>query len=370
MILGFAAAFTGDWFLAIRSCGVREPGYLCGIAAFACAHLLWSAANWRESKVEWKTLPAVLLPLIGFFATRVWGRVPASVFAAGLAYAVVSACSLSVAVGTRRWCYALGIGSLVLSDVFIACTWVKAPHWGSFIGPTYIGALLLVMTSLVLGRRERRFVCGAGNPLPVVAVGGLLSVAFFVWAMAVCPGGGYNPLRRMLSYLGRTEIKKVAYPLAHYLFILGMAAGASASLYFLSYFRSFAKGRVRQTVVGWGMAVCAGGLLLITMVPENVNMFGHNAGCYLAAGGGGAVVLALMTDRVGWIAGAWMLMTVAVFQTVFLLDFFDVIPFSPAVPSAQKLIIVSFMLWQLAYAVRYAQGPRPAPQPNKTFLPL
>ena len=74
MFFGFAAAFTGDWFLAIRKCGVREPGFLCGIAAFACAHLVWSAANWKESKAEWKTLPVVLLPLLGFFAARVHRR--------------------------------------------------------------------------------------------------------------------------------------------------------------------------------------------------------------------------------------------------------------------------------------------------------
>ena len=39
LLLGFAAAFTGDWFLAIRGCGVRTPGFLCGVAAFSCAHL-------------------------------------------------------------------------------------------------------------------------------------------------------------------------------------------------------------------------------------------------------------------------------------------------------------------------------------------
>ena len=354
MLLGFSAAFTGDWFLVIRRCGVREPGFLCGIAAFACAHLLWSAANWRESKVEWKTLPVVLLPLLGFFVARVHGRIPDVVFVAASVYAVISACSLAVAIGTRRWFYSLGIGCLVLSDVFIACTWVRAPHWGSLIGPTYVAALILVAGSLVCGRREARFVCGKGNPLPVTALGGLLSAGFFVWAMLVCPGGGYNPLTYMLSYLGRTTIRDVAYPLSHYLFCCGMAAGAAATLYFQPYFRSFAKGRLRQSLVGWGMAVCSSGLFLIMMVPENVNMTWHNMGCYLASGGGTAVALSLLTDRMGWICGAWMLMTVCVFEVFFVLDQRDVLPFSPYVPSAQKLIIVSFMLWQLAYAIRFA----------------
>jgi len=351
MALGFAAAFTGDWFLAIRRCGVRESGFLAGMAAFACAHLLWSAANWKESKVAWKVLPVVLLPLLGFFMARIQGRIPVAVFFAALAYSVISACSLAVAIGTRRWSYSFGIGCLVVSDVFLACRWVRAPVWGEFVGPTYVLALLLVLTSLVLGSRERRFDCGKVNPLPVTVTGGVLSAGFFVWAMAVCPGGGYNPLMRMLSYLGRTEIRGHAYPLSHYLFCIGMTFGAAASLYFMPYFRAFAKGSMRKAVVGWGMAVCVSGLLLIMMVPENTSMFWHNAGCYLAAGGGGAVAISLLTDRMGWLCGAWMLMTVIVFQVALCLDLLDVIPFAPAVPSAQKLIIASFMLWQLVYAL-------------------
>lgn len=356
MLVGFAAAFTGDWFLAIQKSSVREVGFLYGIAAFTCAHFIWAVANVRESKIEWKTLPVVLLPLCGFFVARVQGRIPGNVLCAASGYAVVSACSLAVAIGTRRRFYALGIGALVLSDVFIACRWTHAPHWGSFIGPTYISALVLVLTSLVCGRREPKFTCGQGNPLPVTALGGFLSVAFFVWAMVVCPGGGYNPLTYMLSYLGRTEIRHVAYPLSHYLFILGMSAGAAATLYFLPYFRSFAKGPVRRALVGWGLAVCASGLLLIMFVPENVNMTWHNTGCYLASGGGTAVALSLLSDRMGWICGAWMLMTVCVFEVFFVLDQKDILPFSPYVPSAQKLIICSFMLWQLAYAIRRARG--------------
>lgn len=354
MLVGFAAAFTGDWFLAIQKSSVREVGFLYGIAAFTCAHFIWAAANVRESKIEWKTLPVVLLPLCGFFVARVQGRIPGNVLCAASGYAVVSACSLAVAIGTRRWFYALGIGALVLSDVFIACRWTHAPHWGSFIGPTYISAQVLVLTSLVCGRREPKFTCGQGNPLPVTALGGFLSVAFFVWAMVVCPGGGYNPLTYMLSYLGRTEIRHVAYPLSHYLFILGMSAGAAASLYFIPHFRSFANGRMRKEIVGWGMAVCVGGLLLIAMVPENVNMAWHLNGCYLTMIGGIPMAFALARGRLGWFWFAWMSFVSVLFEAALFLDKAEVIPFSPAVPTTQKLVIVSFMLWQLAYAIRRA----------------
>ena len=349
---GFAAAFTGDWFLVIRRCGVSKPGFLCGIAAFACAHLLWSAANWKESKVAWKTLPVVLLPLLGFFAARVHGQIPDVVFGAAQAYAAVSAVSLAVAIGTRRWFYSLGIGCLVLSDVFIACTWARAPHWGSLIGPVYILSLVLVAVSLVCGAREPQFTCGKGNPLPVTALGGLMSFGFFVWAMFVCPGGGYNPFTYMLSYLGRTEIKDVAYPLSHYLFCFGMAAGSGASLYFAPYFQSLVPGRIRKEVIGWGMAVCVSGLLLITTVPENENVAWHLNGCYLTMIGGIPTAFALAFDRMGKIVFGWMALVAVAFETVLALDKADILPFAPYVPTLQKTIIVSFMLWQLCYAFR------------------
>lgn len=357
MLFGFAAAFVGDWLLVIRRCGVKDPGSLCGIAAFACAHLLWSVANWKESKVEWKVLPVVLLPVAGFFVARVHGQVPEIVWRAALAYAAVSAVSLAIAIGTRRWFYSLGIGCLVLSDVFIACTWVRVPHWGSLIGPTYIAALVLVAASLVCGRREARFACGKGNPLPMTALGGLMSAGFFVWAMLVCPGGGYNPLTYMLSYLGRTEIKDVAYPLSHYLFCIGMVAGSGASLYFSPYFQSLAPGRIRKEVVGWGMAICVGGLLLITMVPENESMAWHLNGCYLTMIGGIPVALALAFDRMGKIVFGWMALVAVAFETVLALDKAGVLPFAPYVPTLQKTIIVSFVLWQLCYAFRIGVDP-------------
>lgn len=352
MILGFAAAFLGDWFLAIRGCGVRTPGFLCGVTAFACAHLIWSAANWREAKVEWKALPVVLVPVFGFFLTRVRGNIPGGVLIAVSAYAVVSAVSLAVAIGTRRWFYALGIGCLVLSDVFIATRWAHAPHWGSFVGPVYVLSLVLVAVSLVCGAREPRFTCGKGNPLPVTLIGGVLSAGFFVWAMAVCPGGHYNPLFRMLSYLGRTSIGDVAYPLSHYLFCLGLACGAAASLYMAPYLRASAEGRIRKEFVGWGMAVCVSGLLLILMVPEDVNMVGHNGGCYLTMVGGIPMASALATDRFGKGFLVWMGIIATVFETFLALHAMHILPFAPYVPATQKAIIVSFVLWQLVCAVR------------------
>ena len=137
------------------------------------------------------------------------------------------------------------------------------------------------------GVRTPGFLCG------VTAVGGVLSAGFFVWAMLVCPGGHYNPLFYMLSYLGRTTIRDVAYPLSHYLFCFGMVAGSAASLYF-----------------------------------------------------------ALAFDRMGKIVFGWMALVAVAFETALALDKADILPFAPYVPTLQKTIIVSFMLWQLCYAFR------------------
>ncbi len=355
MALGFVAAFCGDTLLVFMRCGVRTMGFLFGVLAFSCAHILWMAANRHGVRPEWKVLAAVLPPTLGLLIVRASGRIPAAPLLASLAYTAVSAVSLAAAVGSRRLFYALGIGCLVVSDVFIVCGWIGAPFWHKLTGPVYILALVCMAVSLVARDREPRFRCGAGNPLPAVLFGGTLCAALFAAAMVCCPGGGYNPLLRMLSYLGRTEIKGVDYPLAHYLFTLGMAAGAGATLYFAPYFRTEATSPRRSEILGWCAAACAGGLLLIAAVPENVNMLGHNMGCWFAFLGGLAMLLAVSNTPPGRRALFCLFPIAAAFALANVLHARKVVPFSPAVPSTQKFVIVAFMLWQVTAAVRIAR---------------
>ena len=358
MALGFAAAFCGDWLLVVMRCGVRTMGFLFGVLAFSCAHFLWMAANQHAVKIEWRALAVVLPPVMGLLSARAARCVPLAPLLAASAYTAVSAVSLAVAVGTRRLFYALGIGCLVVSDVFIVCGWINAPLWHKLTGPVYILALVCMAGSLFARDREPRFRCGGGNPLPVVLAIGTLCAGLFLAAMIVCPGGGYNPLMRMLSYLGRTYVKGVFYPLSHYLFTLGMAAGTAATLYFAPYFRAEATTPRRSSFVGWGGAVCAGGLLLIAAVPENVSMPGHNAGCWFAFLGGLAMLLALANTRPGRRALFCLLPGACLFGLAVLLHALKVVPFSPAVPSMQKVVIVSFMVWQLTAAIRIAKRGR------------
>ena len=138
---------------------------------------------------------------------------------------------------------------------------------------------------------------------------------------------------RMLSYLGRTVIKDVYYPLSHYLFTLGMACGAAATLYFAPYFRAEATTPRRRSVVG-----CAG--------------------CWLAFLGGLAMLLALANTPPGRRALFCLLPGAVLFGLATLLHALKVVPFSPAVPSMQKVVIVSFMAWQLTAAFRAAATAR------------
>ena len=65
MLLGFAAAFCGDALLVFMRCGVRTTGFLFGVLAFSCAHILWMAANRHTVKIEWRALAVVLPPVMG-----------------------------------------------------------------------------------------------------------------------------------------------------------------------------------------------------------------------------------------------------------------------------------------------------------------
>ena len=62
-----------------------------------------------------------------------------------------------------------------------------------------------------------------------VAVAILCAAAALSFVLAMhCFPGGYNPLMRMLSALGRTEVRLVECPWSHYLFMAGMFFSALA----------------------------------------------------------------------------------------------------------------------------------------------
>ena len=48
MVFGFAAAFAGDWMLAVRCSSTGSTGFLAGIGFFALAHVLWTIGQLKE----------------------------------------------------------------------------------------------------------------------------------------------------------------------------------------------------------------------------------------------------------------------------------------------------------------------------------
>ena len=112
-------------------------------------------------------------------------------------------------------------------------------------------------------------------------------------------------------------------------------------------------GRWREILVGWGGALNVAGLCTIALVPENVDVSIHNVGCYLANFGGAAILVARLRK---WADLAWMVWFVVIITIFALCIDLKAIPFSPWVPSMQKLLIVSFAVWAGWIAWRMAKN--------------
>jgi len=339
MILGFAAAATGDWFMA-------GPGrsFTWGVVAFSVAQLFWMAVHAREGRPDLRLALVVSLPLAALFLWRIVPVVSGLRLELMLEYSVLSVAALAVASGTRRPWYFAGITLLFVSDVCIALRMAHAPCWAYGIGPLYIAALVTLIVSTVLDGREKRLPKLIRWPKGVVAASGCVILAFFLLAIAAAPEY-YNPCLSMLSRLGRTQLAGVDYPLCHYLFTFGMLVSAVT---------------IGCSLTGWGGWLVAAGLVTIAAVPENVNMVGHNAGCYLATLGGTIAVLSRRKTRFGRVSAIVLLSVVAAFGLSLLLQAQKVISFAPTIPTLQKLLIVSFALWVVVVSSMTSRFRRPS----------
>ena len=365
MLAGFLAAFAGDWLLAIRGSPTRSPGFLAGVACFAAAHILWSVGQLREARPRWRPFLVAAIPLLLFTGVRVAPVLPMATAIAIVAYAAVSAFSLSVASSSPRRTYAIGISLLVFSDIMIGGRIIHAPGYGSLVGPFYIAAELCLLASFFMRDEVRPVARPARDPLRLTLSLGAVAAICFLAAMATFPGGGYNPCMRMLSALGRTVVREIEWPWCHFFFTIGMAASTGASLATLLSLRDRVTGG-RRTALSWGAAINAAGLLSIAAVPENISMPFHNVGCWLAAIGGGTALLAL-NRRV--VSRAWtisLLSIVGLFSIAVGMHALKLIRFAPAVPTLQKALIVSFTAW----LIRLAWGACPRSRKAAILLSL
>ncbi len=363
MLAGFVAAGAGDWFLAIKGAPRASAEFLYGVLCFSLAQACWAAGQLREARPDWRMALALAIPLCLFSVVRVAPVLPPATGVAVCAYAVLTACAFSLAYATRRVFYAWGIGLLCFSDVMIGFGLLRMPGCHALVGPTYMAAEACLLASFFLpcdpGRGKPRptlaepcFDPSRRNAWSAAVLCGTAAFLLFLLAAICFPGGGYNPLMRMLSALGRTVVRGVAYPWCHYLFMLGLALAAVATARMWGYLARQGKG-ARRTLLEWGATLNVAGLCTIMLVPENENMFFHNVGCHLAAIGGAGVLFACDKpgqDRV-W---TFVLLGVVAFFCLFLvLHAAKVVPFAPWVTATQKVLIVSFALWVGCLARRH-----------------
>ena len=129
------------------------------------------------------------------------------------------------------------------------------------------------------------------NAWPTGLICGVAAFVCFLLAALCWPGGGYDPFMCMLSSLGRTAVRGVGHPLCRYLFMAGMgfAAIGVATVFWNAHTRLSGW---RRHCARWGVAANTAGLVAIALVPEDVSLAFHNVGCWLAAGGGGMILLA------------------------------------------------------------------------------
>jgi len=343
MLAGFAAAFLiGDMFLAVRGASARSVEFLFGVAGFSLAQLFWTAGQLREAKPDLRVFVAAAVPLALFTLVRLRPPVLTPPAAAAVClYALLTALSFATAVATRRVFYGFGIGLLLFSDLMIGMRFVRLPGSGALIAPAYLAAEACLLVSF-FSRTERRFDVGRLNAWRFALAAGGLAFACYILAAVCYPGGGYNPFMKMLSALGRREVRKVLYPVCHFWFMGGMAFAAMAVAGVWTQLVHRSGSGWRRRAFGWGGAVNVAGLLALTLVPEDVNMDVHNLGCHLAVLGGAAILAARFRKGGDRKWTVWLLSVIAAFC---LCLWVEAIPFRPWVTSFQKLLIVSFAVW-------------------------
>ena len=343
MLAGLAAAILiGDLFLAVRGAATTSVEFLYGVAGFALAHVFRTIGQLREARPDWRVALATAIPLVAFTLVRLRPPVlPAAATAAVCVYSVLTAVSFATALATRRVLYICGIGFLFFSDLMICGMLVDAPGCNALIHPTYYVSEACLLVSL-FWNGEWRFHAERISVRWYALTFGLAAFACFFVAMPFYPGGGYNPLTYMLSALGRTEVRDVAYPPCHYWFMVGMFLSAASVVGVWAHLVRRIGGGWRGIFIGWGGALNVAGLCVIALVPENVDVTIHNAGCYLANFGGAAILAARFRKGADFVWTVWFVVLVIAFELCIDLK---AIPFSPYVPTTQKLLIVSFAVW-------------------------
>ncbi len=362
---GLAATIIGDYFLALKNAPLHSRDFLYGIAGFSLAQGCWIAFLRNHAKGSIR-IAAILLFSFGIlFKARIIPALNSTPLAGALTlYTLLTIISVSYACGTHNlslaWRY--GVCCLLFSDTMIVFSRIlHVPHVGHFVGITYLTSLLFIAAAIAACGWEQktsprlrylRYISA------VIFLGGASALLLFLLAMQFYPGETYNPCRCMLSRLGRTHLHDIAFPACHYLFTSSLVVSAGIVALFFPALSCFVKGPMQKQCLLWGGALNAAGLLTIAFIPENVHGFFHNIGCIAAVVGGGTALLVLtpqrnsprVSGRVRWSWLIWCCTLVIIFESFIVLHRFKILSWSPYVPTCQKILILTFIVWIEYYA--------------------
>ena len=350
-LLGLIATIPGDLCLAVWRARVGEPLFLWGVASFATAQACWMAALLlRNRHFPLRGFVGWGLALGIYAVVRLAPVLPRAVAVGVFVYALTTALLAALAWQSRHPAWIAGSMLLLVSDALISYgTFLHAPG-GRYIVPLYVLSLVAFAVAsctearLPSIRLDRRALLGGAMSLVCFYVAGV---------MASTPDRWYNPLRHMLSYLGRTEIDGEPYPVCHFWFMAGMFISTAIVASVYGELARRTRGKWAARVIAWGGMLNATGLAVIALVPENVCMAVHNTGCNMAVAGGlPCLILLTWQRRSPWYWAVLLCGVTAAFAVILYSISRDWLPFSPWLPTAQKCLILLFMGWLMHVCCR------------------
>ena len=352
---GLVATIIGDTCLVTLNARIGEMTFIVGVAGFATAQSLWILALGIGRPIPWRSIVGWSIALCTFVNVRLLPVLPPSLAFAIFIYALTTSLLQSVCWRSRSIAWIAGCTLLLVSDVLIAySSMLGAPKTDRWIGPLYILSLIAFAFGICTDFRlpkiriDIRAALGASMALLFFIIGGYC---------ASTPSAWYNPLRQMLSYLGRSRIGDVLYPPCHYWFMAGMFASTAITTSVFHEIAQRTSNRIAAFFIDWGGMLNATGLAVIALVPENVKMNVHNYGCDMAVVGGFFAVITLTCQRRShWIWFVLFSLTTAIFIAFLYAIARKILPFSPYLPTAQKALILLFMGWLMRICIREAQS--------------
>ena len=146
-------AAVGDYFMAHK--GRDTLIYTFGIAGFLISHIVFVMYALSERALGWYVglivCCALLAAFVPYMLLRALPKTPAPLRIPVMLYMLVSVAGLSCAVMTGSVLYALGVGTLVFSDVTIAENdFVGVCAAGKWILPSYYLSQMLAAAGVVL----------------------------------------------------------------------------------------------------------------------------------------------------------------------------------------------------------------------------